>query len=631
MSRAQELAVYPPIRTLFRWALPALLTLLLGACEFFGPPFNFSNPYDPQQELTALDSVGHPLFETTGGLVRVEPFAVWSDGTQEIIVAPGHEGTVRTYRTDGSYETFSTGGADGHAVHDVCFGPSNDAPVVYAAADRGIHRIDVQSGTIERYWLEMEGVEFRTLTADPYGGFWAFAIERSYDDGSYGGEQQLLMRIGSSGSVSRYDWIDEWSIDRSHVDLAVSRALVAVSRDHDILFFEREDGWFRGRLVYDSSLPGYTVLFDSSDDTYGSLNVDEIAFNAASGQFVAAGYWDDGSTNYVAYLDGSDGSFVSGVGGAELPDFEWSAVASTGEADYVANRFTRDIVRVDDWVTVHANSNPDPLGFLRVDNLTIDPYTDPPVLYALDSKFGAVHVLDAQTLEFDRFFGTRGFASSEIRSPQALVATEDGLLLAKFSDVYAFGRDGSSFGLQASFSYHVRDFTLHDETLISIYDWGDGVGILSHPLDGSAGYRDDYFSRQGGAVGLITNPADDTQRVIGATYNADTEEVVIGYVDPVTGGLSRSGSFSRDAFRRPSADHVEVNLTDMAVSPQGFIWILNGPGPVIKTDVNGEIFRTIWLPDGAWYRSIAVSEDGRVFIAGDHSIAVYGPQPQEDG
>ncbi|TVR51163.1 MAG: hypothetical protein EA426_20195 [Spirochaetaceae bacterium] len=597
----------------------AVLIFVAVSCDFFAPPFVFDNPYDPQQEFNSLGSIGRPIYSEGGGLVRPQRIAVVHG---EFVVTPATErGRItRHFFGTNTYDALSVAGSgDDYTpyIRDVCI--VEGGREIYVAGWRGIHRIDQATGAVTRYWVRYDEHEFMRLAPDPTGGVWALSFRRLQN----GDERLRIFHFSPGGSTLFHREYPEFTnVHFWDWDIAVSNTIVAVSRHHDVLYFDRvgEDlsTEVRGRLVYDHDSDAY-VLAPADSTFHGDLYIRGIAFNAATNQFVAVGRWWHPQDRFIAYLNSGTGEFIESLGTyEEMPGYEWQGVAVSGGHEYVSNAQTGRIVRVDDWQTVHENGD-DPLGFSRIRGVAVDPFVEPALLYVVDD-IGAIHMVDLETREFVGFFGSRGDEFGDIRNPRSIFFTSEAVYVAQHGNVFRYTRAGAFTGTVNDGGPGSFKFVIHDGYLVSTYysEFGEGIYVRNLSSDESE-VVDGVFPDTD--VLLDTHAGD----ILAVYWDESERTVVIGRIDLSTFGFIETGRFADRELRLDH--HDDVYLSGFATTPQGFLWVMTEAGFAVRADQSGTVYRTVRIdPDRHYhhYEGLTVDPNGRVYFGAGDRIDVYG-------
>ncbi len=585
---------------------------VVSSCDAFGPPFVFDNPYDPRQETTLLDSIGGPI-SGHHGLTHPEQIAVVHG---DFLVTPNsddHGRVVRYSFVNESYDVLSIDGSGDDPVHwirGVCVVEAEGR--IYASGWGGIHRIGYPSGLVSRFWFRRDEHEFIRLAPDPETGVWALGFHRFAN----GEEVPLIVHVSPAGAVISERAFPEftgWGIESWNI--AVSHHRVALSRFGDVLYFDRDNLNPIDRLIYDHDSDEYALVLHGGGHPE-NLYVRGLAYNSSADRFVAVGRWWHPHDRFIAYLDGTDGSFISSFGtSAEMPGYEWRGVAFSGGHEYVSNVQTGQVIRVGSWESVHENREI-PLRFSQIRDLGVDDFVDPPRLYAVDER-GAIHVVDLNSREFVEFFGPRGESHSDIRYPDSIFFTADAVYVRQYGNAFRYSRSGEFTGTVAEGAYVGHRFVIHDGYLLSHFHSEDGYGLRVIDLNGGESeFLPGFFPGDDVILGAFD------EGVIAVFPDDSSDALVIGTFDLTSLAFRETGRIPNSAVRNNQYSYVEISA--IVATPQGFLWLLNGGGSAVRTDLTGNVYRTLRFDDDRYYSGIAVDPDGRVYIGARDRIDVWG-------
>ncbi len=616
------------IRT--RLALIALVAVpLLTTCELVSPPFVWDNPWDPHHDLEFIDSFGHPLYESVGGLAHLGSIAVWRNGEgEEVLFTPQQGHRIRSYRPDANeYGMLVLDEHGGDVFFDLAIVPGDGGDFLYAAASESIHRVHLSSGTIDLRWADIPERYVRRLAADPDGALWALI---SGSDGESYGDPRFLLSTpdGTMSEPFSFPPILDSSMRQPVLDFAVGSTLVAVVRDdlrtgRDVLFLDRATGEPTGRLVYD----GAYQLVPPDDDRETSIRGERIVYNQSEDRFVllTARHLDG---NAIVYLDGITGSFLSATGtDTDLAGHDWRGLAVAGPSEYVASNFTGEVVRVEaGWPVLHENTNEDPLGFIRLGKPVIDHYTDPPLLLATDHSHRSIQVIDTHTHRFERFFASRGHGPGELGDFRSVFIAEDAVYVSRYEEILRYGRDGQYLGILLDGIPAMEYFAVVGDILVGFYHEERGAALYTHNI--ATGWHNHWhgFAAHGpAAIDVRPDPAGGlTDEIVVVVQDYDRGDILIGTLDLLTLEPRWSGDFPfRDLFPDGQPG---VHLVDVTVTPQGFVWINSENDTLIQTDMTGEIYRTIGPGQdaGRGTHITATAQGGYYITDWDHRISEYG-------
>ena len=599
----------PGVRVLTALAV-ALVVAVISTCDVFAPPFVFDNPYDPQQEIGYIESFGHPLYENVGGLARPDRIAV-VHGEFVAAVRPDPARIKRYFFGDERYEITSFYYDDGHGdhAHDVCIGPDG---AIYVAQWRGIHRID-PSGSVQRFWFERDEHEFLRLAPDPDNGIWALTVQRLP-----GGDERLrIFHLSPERNVVWFDRSYNQMTNRHFWDwdIAVSGNLIALSRRDDVLYIDRLSEEIGQRVVHDGS-DRYELVDDGPD--YGNMNVQSIAYNTFTGRFFAVGDWRTPNFYRVGYLDGGSGEFIEAIGDDfELSGYDWRGVAVSDGHEYISEQFTGRVVRTDGWQTVHENVNSDPLGFIRVNALSFDT-VNPDLMYIADEEHGAIHRYDTSTRDFNGFFGVRGHAHGEIGRPRSMFVTANVIYISRHGNLARHSLSGDLIGDYLWLGYDLDSFVVSGGHLFGAFPFMNGSGVLVYDFaaDELLVVDESFVSDGSLKLGRMGD------EIVGVRHNRQTGRVTIGTFDQQTFSFSPTGDFPDDALRR--RQHGYVYMTDIAVTPFGFIWVTAHDRAAVRVDTTGNVHRTLVFDRRDNLSSVTSGPDGRTYFGFEHGVEVYG-------
>lgn len=595
-------------RRIARVILVVVSSLLIATCDLFAPPFVFDNPYDPQSEVSFLFEFGRRLYVEVDGLAQPDRFAVGEVSGSRFIVAPRIEemGLQLYWIDDDRYEIIAIDDESfAPRIHDLAVAP--DGSTVYAATWESIHRVNVATGAVSRNWMPLPNNDVKRIAVEPSGHVWALATEWIDDV-----ETMRMYRISAARNVV---------VDRTYSEytgrnfegsgFAVSADWVAMSRrDHqgDILFFDLA-GTPQNRLI---RVGDSFELRDPTDSTFGNMNVESLAFDGD--QFVALGWWQE--DRRIAYFEGAPnhGYLGSAIESTSLPGGGWGWVAVWNGIEYAANSSSGAVVRLDDLSLVHENASFDELGFARIESLAVDAFVDPPLLYAIDHSYGAIHVVDTETNEFLRLFGPRGPDHGQIGRPRSVYVDAESVYVYQYGWIQQFARDGT-FVEDINFpSYDMRRFVIADGWVIGGDQDRTGLGFSN------ASTGEGFFSTYYHGVETIL-VAEYGDSVLGVIHERSNKTVRIGFFDPESKEFTETGRMSDQSLERRPGGHVHVST--VAVAPEGFIWIANYEGVVVRTDTEGNVLRRVVTRE-PWVGSVAAAPGGTLYVGGKNRIEVYG-------
>ncbi len=298
------------------------VSMFFVSCGFFDPPFTFDNPLDPDLGTNAEGvELFEPLYTDGRGIRTMGEISVSSDGTAYILNRA--DNSVRRVVSQDSTERAGMN----FTIESV----SDQPPLTVNPAGTGLYYLrsafDYDTGTVSEavlayHDLDTDSADSDTILID-FSGIHPDLSEftSSYTAISYDTSSGSVW-IQISDTVYRYDpaaqnnpssWdIGNWNFHESADTIAASTDTVWIAQSYSILAFDLTRA-FQYKILWDGS-SWYTDT-DQYAAEPAEISCRGLACAAGTGELFAL--VNNSFSNPIAAFNGTDGSFLAGIGNAD--------------------------------------------------------------------------------------------------------------------------------------------------------------------------------------------------------------------------------------------------------------------------------------------------------------------------